>query len=65
MAGEENVEIRAYDVIYQLTEDIKKALSGLLEPTLKETSLGKAEIRRVFQIPRVGAIAAVLLSMAK
>jgi translation initiation factor IF-2 len=57
MASEENVEIRTYNVIYQLTEDIKKALSGLLEPTLKETYLGKAEIRRIFQIPRVGVIA--------
>ena len=61
MASDENVEIRVYNVIYQLTEDIKKALSGLLEPTLKETSLGKAEIRRVFQIPRVGAIAGCLV----
>jgi translation initiation factor IF-2 len=57
MASEENVEIRTYNVIYQLTEDIKKALSGLLEPELKETYLGKAEIRRIFQIPRVGVIA--------
>jgi translation initiation factor IF-2 len=57
LAKEENVEIRIYDVIYKLTEDIKKALSGLLEPILKETYLGRAEIRRIFQIPRVGVIA--------
>lgn len=56
LAKEENVEIRSYNVIYQLTEDIKKALSGMLEPTLKETYLGKAEIRRTFNISRVGVI---------
>ena len=57
LAKEENVEIRSYNVIYQLTEDIKKALTGMLEPVLKETYLGRAEIRRIFNIPKVGAIA--------
>lgn len=57
MAKEENVEIRSYNVIYQLTEDIERALSGMLEPTLKETYLGRAEIRRIFNISRVGVIA--------
>lgn len=57
LAKEENVEIRSYNVIYQLTEDIKKALIGMLEPTLIETYLGKAEIRRIFNIRRVGVIA--------
>jgi len=57
LANEEKVEIRPYTVIYHLTDDIKKALKGLLEPVIKETYLGRAEIRRVFNIPRVGAIA--------
>lgn len=57
MAKKENVEIRNYTVIYKLTEDIEKALKGMLEPTLKETYLGRAEIRRIFNIPRVGVIA--------
>jgi len=57
MAKEENVEIRSYNVIYHLTEDIEKALKGMLEPTLKETYLGRAEVRRIFNIPRVGIIA--------
>ncbi|UCC41173.1 MAG: translation initiation factor IF-2 [Candidatus Aminicenantes bacterium] len=65
MARDENVEIRIYNVIYQLTEDIKKALSGLLEPILKETYLGKAEIRRIFQIPRVGVIAGCFVTDGK
>lgn len=57
LAKKENVEIRSYNVIYQLTEDIKKAIIGLLEPVLKETYLGRAEIRRIFNIPKVGVIA--------
>ena len=57
LAKEEKVEIRTYNVIYQLTDQIKKALSGLLEPVLKEKSIGRAEVRRIFQIPRVGIIA--------
>lgn len=57
LAKEESVEIRSYNVIYQLTEEIEKALRGMLEPTLKETYLGRTEIRRVFNIPRVGVIA--------
>lgn len=60
-AKEENVEIRTYNVIYQLTDDIKKALIGLLEPTLKEIYLGRAEVRRIFRIPRLGAIAGCLV----
>lgn len=57
MARQEKVEIRSYNIIYQLTEDIRRALEGMLEPVRKEVYLGKAEIRRVFQIPKVGAVA--------
>jgi len=57
LAKEEKVEIRTYKVIYHLTDDLKKALKGLLEPILKETYLGRAEIRRIFNVPRVGTIA--------
>ncbi len=57
MAKQENVEIRSYDIIYRLTEDISKALAGMLEPVEKEVYLGRAEIRRIFQIPKVGSIA--------
>ncbi len=65
MAKEENVEIRNYNVIYRLTEDIKKALKGMLEPILKETYLGRAEIRRVFSISRVGDIAGCFVQDGK
>lgn len=57
LAKEEKVEIRPYAVIYHLTEDLKKALKGLLEPVIKETYLGRAEIRRIFKVPRAGTIA--------
>jgi translation initiation factor IF-2 len=57
MAKQENVEIRSYDIIYRLTEDIQKALAGMLEPVVKEVYLGRAEVRRIFQIPKVGSIA--------
>jgi len=65
MAKEEDVEIRVYKVIYELTQDIKKAISGLLEPTIKETYLGKAEVRRVFDISRIGVIAGCYVTDGK
>ncbi len=57
LAKQEKVEIRSYNIIYQLIEDIRRALTGMLEPVRKEVYLGRAEIRRLFQIPRVGTIA--------
>jgi translation initiation factor IF-2 len=57
LAKKEAVEIRVYDIIYQVTDEIKKAVIGLLEPVIKETYQGRAEVRRVFQIPKVGTIA--------
>ncbi len=57
LARRENVEIRSYKIIYQLTEEIKKAVIGLLEPIIREVYIGRAEIRRVFQIPKTGSIA--------
>ena len=65
LAKEENVEIRTYNVIYELTDDIKKAMSGMLEPTIKETYLGRVEIRRIFRISRVGVIAGCYVTDGK
>ncbi len=56
-AEKEGVDIRLYDVIYEAIEDVKKALEGLLEPTLKEKILGHAEVRQLFQISRIGTVA--------
>ncbi|HSA96631.1 MAG TPA: translation initiation factor IF-2 [Acidobacteriota bacterium] len=57
LANKEGVEIRTYAIIYQLTDDIKKAVIGLLEPVIRESFQGRAEVRKVFQIPRIGTIA--------
>lgn len=61
LAKEEKVEIRSYNVIYQLTKDVKDALSGLLEPVQKEVYLGRAEIKRIFRVPKVGSIAGCMV----
>jgi translation initiation factor IF-2 len=57
LAEKEGVDIRLYTVIYNAIEDVKKALEGLLEPTLKEKVLGRAEVRQVFPISRIGTVA--------
>ncbi|MBI1811252.1 MAG: translation initiation factor IF-2 [Nitrospirae bacterium] len=56
-AEKEGVDIRLYNIIYEAIEDVKKALEGLLEPTLKEKILGRAEVRQTFQVSRIGTIA--------
>jgi translation initiation factor IF-2 len=57
LAETEGVDIRTYDIIYKLVDEVDKALKGLLEPTYVDVVIGEAEVREVFQIPRVGAIA--------
>jgi translation initiation factor IF-2 len=56
-AEQEGVSIRFYDIIYRLTEDVEKALKGMLTPEEKEVITGQAEVRAVFKIPRIGKIA--------
>ncbi|MCC7205855.1 MAG: translation initiation factor IF-2 [Anaerolineae bacterium] len=57
LAEANGVEIRTYDVIYMLLEDIEKALKGMLEPVYEDRVIGVADVRRIFKIPRVGKIA--------
>jgi translation initiation factor IF-2 len=57
LAEQEGVDIRLYSIIYDAIADIKAAMEGLLEPTLKERVLGRAEVRQLFTIPKVGVIA--------
>jgi translation initiation factor IF-2 len=57
MAESEGISIRLYDIIYRLTEDVEKALKGMLAPEEKEIILGHAEVRQVFRITKVGNIA--------
>jgi translation initiation factor IF-2 len=56
-AEKEGVDIRLYTVIYEAIEDVRKALEGLLAPTLKEKILGRAEVRQIFPISRIGTVA--------
>jgi translation initiation factor IF-2 len=57
LAEQENVEIKTYEIIYELIDDVKKAMSGLLPKKAVERYLGRAEVRNVFSIPSVGVIA--------
>ena len=57
LAEKEGVDIRLYSIIYDAVEDVKKAMEGLLAPTLKEKYLGRSEIREVFSVPKVGNVA--------
>lgn len=57
LAEAQGVSIRLYEIIYRLTEDVEKALKGMLEPEERETVLGHAEVRAVFHITKVGNIA--------
>jgi translation initiation factor IF-2 len=61
LAAKENVEIRTYNVIYELTDDIKKALKGMLEPVKKEIYQGKAKVKQTFKIKGAGIIAGCLV----
>ncbi|MBI3803178.1 MAG: translation initiation factor IF-2 [Nitrospirae bacterium] len=57
LAEREKVDIRLYTIIYDAIADVKAAMEGLLEPTLKERTLGRVDVRQVFQIPKQGFIA--------
>jgi len=61
-AEAEGVDIRLYDIIYELIDDVDRALKGLLEPVYKDVVSGHAEVRAIFTIPRVGKIAGVYVA---
>lgn len=65
VAEHENVDIRFYDIIYKLTDEIKSAMAGLLTPVSREVYLGQAEVREVFSVPKVGTIAGSHVSDGK
>jgi translation initiation factor IF-2 len=58
-ARRQGVEIRLYDVIYEAVDDVRAALQGLLAPSVREVTLGRAEVREVFKVPGFGAVAGV------
>ena len=57
LAEQDGVEIRLHSIIYELQDEIKKAMLGLLEPTIKENYVGRAQVLNIFRIPKVGTIA--------
>jgi translation initiation factor IF-2 len=62
LAEQEKVDIRLHSIIYELQDEIKRAMSGLLEPTFKENYQGRAEVLNVFRIPKVGTVAGCRVS---
>jgi translation initiation factor IF-2 len=61
LADRERVDVRYYDVIYQIISDVQAAMEGMLEPTYKETFMGRAEVVQTFNIPKVGTIAGCMV----
>ena len=61
VAEQEKVDIRLHTIIYDLTDEIKRAMAGMLEPVIKETYKGRAEVRETFRITKVGTIAGCLV----
>jgi translation initiation factor IF-2 len=65
LAEAEKVEIRKYNVIYEVVDDIKSAMEGLLSPELREESIGKVEVRELFRVPKIGVIAGSYVTEGK
>lgn len=65
MAKEKGIEIKSYSIIYELVDDLKKALAGLLAPTVVEKSMGRAEVRNTFVVPKMGTIAGCFITEGK
>jgi translation initiation factor IF-2 len=61
-AHRRGVEVRLYQIIYELTDQVRRALAGLLEPERREVSLGEAEVRQLFSVSRVGTVAGCLVT---
>lgn len=65
LSSKEGVDVRIYNIIYELANDIKQALEGMLEPKLKRVFLGRAEIRKVFKLSRSGTVAGSFVTKGK
>jgi len=61
-AKREKVEIRSYDVIFHITEDVERAMLGMLEPEYTEVSEGKAKVKEIFKVSNLGNIAGVVIT---
>jgi translation initiation factor IF-2 len=65
IAQQEGVEIKLYDIIYNVIADVRAAMEGMLEPEYKEVVLGRAEVRETFKVPKVGTIAGCYVTDGK
>jgi len=65
VAEQEKVDIRFYDIIYKLVDDIKAAMSGMLAPEIREVYLGQADVQQTFTVPKIGTIAGCMISDGK
>jgi translation initiation factor IF-2 len=65
MAEKEKVDIKLYNIIYEATSDIKSALEGMLEPHIKEVFLGRAQVRQLFKISKLGNVAGCMVLAGK
>ncbi len=65
IAEQEGVEIKLYEVIYDVIADVKAAMEGLLEPVYKETVIGRAEVKELFKVPKIGTIAGSYVTSGK
>jgi len=65
LAKDERVDIRSYQVIYEMIDDIKKSMQGLLEPRYEEVEIGEVEVREIFRIPKVGVVAGSYITVGK
>jgi translation initiation factor IF-2 len=65
LIAKEGIDTRIYNIIYELANDIKAAIEGMLEPRLKKVFLGRAEVRKVFNVSRAGTIAGCFVNKGK
>lgn len=65
LANEEKVEIKKYNIIYDVVDDIKAAMEGMLSPETREVDIGKVEVRDTFKVPKVGLIAGCMVTEGK
>jgi translation initiation factor IF-2 len=61
VAEREEVDMRLHSIIYNVVDEMKNAMAGLLEPTLKEVRLGSAEVRQIFKVPKIGTVAGCMV----
>jgi translation initiation factor IF-2 len=65
LASEENVDMRFYNVIYDVIKDVKNAIAGMMASTFEERILGRADVREIFHVPKVGTIAGCYVTEGK